>query len=152
MKTLHRRIAGSFFVAIFLILGVSVHYASAGWMHCRSDPAVILSNGLVMDLSADISAFPWKVRHVDYVLHVPEDVSMVASVSTPTWVTSIETFTVINDAPPGEYHTETTVHTAMGGATVTAHTVLVSALGLHLASASTPGHEGEALHTYLNVP
>ena len=151
MKTLQRRIVGSILV-VLLLMSVSVSVASAGWMQCRSDPVVILSNGFVLDLSADISVLPWNVTHVDYVLHVPEGVSLVSSISTPTWLTSIETFSIIDDAAPGEYHTETTVHTTTGSATVTANTVLLSPLGVQLDLASAPGVEGQVIHNYVYVP
>jgi hypothetical protein len=151
MNRLRQRIVGSLLV-VLLLLGVSVNVASAGWMQCRSDPVVILSNGLVMDISADISVFPWKVTHVDYVLHVPEGVSLVLAIHTPTWLTSIESFTVIDDAPPGEYHTETVVHTTTGSASVTAHTILLNALGIQLDLASAPGVEGQVIHNYVHVP
>jgi hypothetical protein len=139
-------------VAILLLLTVSVPGVSAGWIQCRSDPVVLLSNGLVMDLSADISTLPWQVQRVDYVLHVPEGVSLVLAIHTPTWLTSTETFTLYDDAPPGEYHSETTVYTSKGNATVTAKTILLSALGVQLDFASVPGVEGQIIHTYLHVP
>jgi hypothetical protein len=151
MNAFLRRIISSI-IAIVMVLSVSVNVASAGWVQCRSDPIVILSNGMVLDLSADISVFPWRVEQVDYVLHVPEGVSLVLSIATPTWLTTIETFTVIDDAPPGEYHSETTVYTKNGNATVTAHTLLLSALGLHLGFSSAPGVEGQVIHNYINVP
>jgi hypothetical protein len=151
MNRLKRRVVSSI-IAVLIVLSVSVNVASAGWMHCRSDPIVILSNGLILDLSADISVLPWRVEQVDYVLHVPEGVSLVLSIATPTWLTTIETFTLIDDAPPGEYHAETTVYTRNGNASVTAHTILVSALGVQLDMVSTPGFEGQVLHTYVHVP
>ncbi|MCI0647751.1 MAG: hypothetical protein L0332_17150 [Chloroflexi bacterium] len=140
------------FVIILLVLIVSSSGVSAGWAQCRSDPLVILSNGLVLDLSADIGVFLWNVQNVDYVLHVPEGVTLVASISTPAWPTTLETFTLYSDNPPGEYHSITTVYTNQGNATVTAHTVLLSALGLQLDAVSVPGVEQQALYAYLNTP
>lgn len=151
MSKVSQRIVSSV-IAIVMVLGVSVNVASAGWIQCRSDPIVILSNGLILDLSADINVLPWKVEQVDYVLHVPEGVSLVLSVATPTWLTTVETFTVIDDAPPGVYHSETTVYTKSGSATVTANTILLSALGLQLSFSSAPGVEGEVIHNYVYVP
>lgn len=151
MKSFPRRIISSI-IAIVMVLSVSVNVVSAGWVQCRSDPVVILSNGLVLDLSANISVLPWKVEQVDYVLHVPEGVSLVLSIATPTWLTTVETFTIIDDAAPGEYHSETTVYTTNGNATVTAQTILVSALGLQLDIASAPGVEGQVIHNYVHVP
>ncbi|MCI0393511.1 MAG: hypothetical protein L0322_01050 [Chloroflexi bacterium] len=131
---------------------MTVQSAHAIWIRCRSDPLVILSNGMVLDLSADINTWLWNVEEVDYVLHVPAGVSLVASIGTPTWLTSQETFTLYADSPPGEYHTETIVHTTQGSVAVTAHTILISALGIHLDSGSASGLVDQILHVYMNVP
>lgn len=139
-------------VAVFVLSAVNVRSALAGWLNCRSDPVVVLSNGVTMDISADISTWPWRVQRVDYILHAPEGVELVAAVGTPTWLTSQETFTFYADQAAGEYHIETIVHTNQGNASVTANTILVSALGLHLDSESVPGAEGQVLHAYLTTP
>jgi hypothetical protein len=139
-------------VAVFVLSSVGVRSAIAGWATCRSDPVVILSNGVTMDISADIGTFLWNVEEVHYVLHVPEGVQLVVALHTPTWLTSQESFTFIADQEPGEYHVETIAHTNYGSATVTANTILLSVLGLHLDSESIPGYEGEWLHAYLTTP
>lgn len=131
---------------------VTAQRAWAGWASCRSDPVVVLSNGMVLDLSAGISTFPWNVERVDYVLHVPEGVGLVASVATPAWLTSKETFTFYADGAPGEYHTETTVYTNQSNTAVSAETILLSALGVQLDLSSVPGTAGQTLHTYLTAP
>lgn len=148
---LHRRKLLSVVLSL-LVMFSSVSLASAAWMRCRSDPVVLLSNGMTLDLSADISVLPWQVEHVDYILHVPQDVSLVASIATPSWPTAVETFTLYNDAPSGEYHTETIVYTSQGNAAATAHTILLSIVGIQLDSVSVSGMEGEILHAYVHVP
>jgi hypothetical protein len=105
-----------------------------------------------MDLSADIDALPWKVNQVDYILHVPAGVSLVASISVPVWLTTVETFTLIDDAQPGEYHSETIVQTRSGNASVTAHSILLSATGVQLDLQSATGVEGTPIHIYVHVP
>jgi hypothetical protein len=150
--SLRRVIFSLAIVGFFVLSSVGVRSALAGWASCRSDPVVVLSNGIVMDISADVGTFPWNVQRVDYVLHAPAGTELVLAVGTPTWLTSQETFTFYADGEPGEYHVETTVYTRYGGATVTANSILVSASGVHLDSASTPGYEAQVLHTYLTVP
>lgn len=147
-----RRVGGPVFIAILIVLIGFVNTVSAGWIQCRSDPVVILSNGLVLDLSADIGVPLWEVEQVDYTLHVPQGVNLVASIATPSWPTTIETFTFYDDAPPGEYHSETIVHTTGDNVPVTAHTILLSVLGFQLDAVSVPGFEGQVLHAYVYVP
>lgn len=138
------------FLALFLIM---TQDALAVWIRCRSDPIVILSNGMVLDLSASLDTSLFNVKQVDYVLHVPEGVSVIAAIHTPAWLTTVETFTAYDDSPPGVYHSETIAKTHNNSTVaVTAHTILVSALGVHLDTGSTPGFTGETLHVYLNVP
>src|SRR5687768_16693580 len=139
-------------IAVFVLSAVNVRSALTGWLNCRSDPVVILSNGVTMDISADISTWPWRVQRVDYILHGPADVELVLAVGTPTWLTSQETFTYYADQEAGEYHIETIVHTNQGNASVTANTILLSALGLQLDGESVPGSEGQVLHAYLTTP
>jgi hypothetical protein len=147
-----RRIVGPTIATVLIVLVVSVSVVSAGWVQCRSDPVVTLSNGLTLDLSADIGVPLWEVEQVDYILHVPQGVNLVTSIATPSWPTTIETFTLYDDAPPGEYHSETIVYTTGDNIPVTAHTILLSALGLQLDAVSVPGFEGQVLHAYVNVP
>lgn len=139
-------------LTVFVLSAVPGRSALAGWALCRSDPIVILSNGVTMDIGANINVFPWNVQRVDYVLHVPAGVQMVVAIHTPTWLTSQETFTFYADQEPGQYHVETIVHTTSGNASVTATTLLLSVLGLHLDNAAVSGSEGQVLHAYLTTP
>ena len=146
---LRRTTIFSFFVLLVVLLVAPVENVSAAWMRCRSDPVVILSNGLVLDLSADVEAPLWQVTNVDYTLHVPQGVSLVAAISTPAWPTTVETFTLIDDGAPGEYHAKTVARTTLGNAKVQAHTILVSALGQQLDYDTAAGRERQVLHTYV---
>lgn len=85
--------------------------AGAAAFRCRSDPAVVLSNGSVVDISADIDALPWDVQTVDYAMHIPAGLKVLLVVRTPTWPTTRETFRVIADQPAGVYDTVTVVKT-----------------------------------------
>lgn len=112
---------------------------------CRSDPIVILSNGMTLDIGASISGLPFDVTEVHYELHVPQGVKLVLAIHTPAWLTSQETFKVIDDQGPKQYQVTTTAHTKNGDADVTADTLLVSALKIKLGFYSVSGEEGEAL-------
>ena len=106
--------------------------AQAAVLGCRSDPAVVLSNGLVLDLSADIAVLPWDVQKVVYSLHIPRGVNPVVILRTRAWPTSIESFIAYADNPPGRYDSTTVVHTRQRGVAVTAHLLV----GLNSGSAS----------------
>jgi hypothetical protein len=61
---------------------LGAHDTRAAFIGCRSDPIVILSNGVVLDLSADIVDDVSDVQQVNYVLHAPKGVSLLRSIST----------------------------------------------------------------------
>ena len=142
-----KRLRWFFALSVLLIstLSLTLPNKAHAMLLCRSDPVVVLSNGMTLDLSAIISTLPSQVTEVHYELHVPVGVSLVAAVQTPTWLTSQETFTLYADQPSRQYETVTTVHTTVGNASVTAETSLVSPLGLVLADHQVSGGEGEAL-------
>lgn len=111
---------------------------------CRSDPLIILSNGAIIDLSADIAAVPWEVEEVVYVLHAPVGTSVVAVIPTPSWPTTIERFYFYADNPPGQYTSTTTVYTEDEGVDVTAN--LIYSIGLlRLGIDAEPGVAGETI-------
>ncbi|HVU11189.1 MAG TPA: hypothetical protein VHD90_07915 [Phototrophicaceae bacterium] len=142
-----KKAARSLFVQLLLALSLLAILSGAAQasMLCRSDPVVILSNGMTLDLGASISVLPWQVREVHYELHVPVGVSMIAAIRTPAWLTSQETFAVVADQQPKQYEAITTVYTSDGNAQVTADTTLVSLLNIKLGHYSVSGLEGRAL-------
>jgi hypothetical protein len=85
--------------------------AGAAAFRCRSDPAVLLSNGSVVDISADIDAYPWDIQTVDYTMRVPAGLKVLLVIRTPSWPTTRETFRVVADQPAGVYDTVTVVKT-----------------------------------------
>jgi hypothetical protein len=94
---------------------------------CRSDPIVILSDGTILDVSADIGTDVSNVREIHYVVHGPRGVKLIASISTPTLgFQGKETFTYYDDAAPKQYITETLVQTTYNQVSVTAHTTFVN--------------------------
>jgi hypothetical protein len=129
-------------LAAVLLLAIPVQAAATG---CRSDPLVLLSNGLVLDLSADIAAKPWEVQRVVYTLRIPRGVNPVAIVRTRTWPTSVESFVIRADNVPGRYDSTTFVVTAQRGVRVTAHLLV----GLKHVSAA--GYDRDKLFAGLSV-
>jgi len=65
------RHAAALLAAGLLINSPLVRVAHADIGGCRSDPVVVLSNGVVVDLSAVIADDAADVRGVAYTLHVP---------------------------------------------------------------------------------
>lgn len=113
--------------------------ANAKLVACRSDPLVLLSDGTIVDVSADIETLMWNVTEVNYTLHVPEGVYPILVVQTPTWLTSQETFTFYSDNPPDLYTSTTTVRTKKKNVGVTAHMLV------NLGHENLSGVEGQAL-------
>jgi hypothetical protein len=95
------------------LLGASS--AHAAFIGCRSDPIVILSNGVVIDLSANIADDVHDVQSITYVLHVPKGVSLLRSISTDGPVGYQEQFNFQPDSklsgPAGVYQVELQVQT-----------------------------------------
>lgn len=128
-----------FLVAVLLLAAIP---AQAAWMLCRSDPVVLLSNGATFDLSADISVLALSVTEVHYTMHGPTGTSLVTAISTPTWLTTQETFEYIADQSAGQYYATVLVHTTQGNASVVANADVVTAEGVLLAFYSASGVEG----------
>ncbi len=112
----------------FLLIGLSmsepfsgISEAAAGG--CRSDPIVLLSDGTILDISADIGTAVSNVREIHYVVHGPREVRLVSAISTPTLgFQGKETFTYYADAAANQYITETLVQTTYNQVSVTAYT------------------------------
>ena len=139
-----RRWVGVTLAVVFAALSAASAWAGEGALRCRSDPAVLLSNGAVVDISADIAALPWDVVAVDYTMRVPAGLRVVATIRTPSWPTTKETFNVVADQPPGVYDTTTTVRTRNAGVPVTA-SLLVKTLTNLLDLRKKDGKSGEPI-------
>jgi hypothetical protein len=99
---------------------------------CRTDPLIILTNGAIIDMSATIGTSLLHVQQVDYTLHAPQGTALLLVVRTPDWPTTIENFSFVADAAPGEYNTNTVIYTTDTDVAVTAST----SVGLRSRSAS----------------
>ncbi len=65
---------------------------------CRSDPIVVLSNGVVLDLSATLDADVSQVQEIHYKLHGPHGLSVVRAISTDGAVRYKEHFEFKDDS------------------------------------------------------
>lgn len=114
-----------FAITLFFVLAGSLYVqpATAAFKGCRFDPVVVLSDGTVLDIQAEVSTDIGNVREINYTLRAPRGVTVVAVISTPTpGFTGKETFTYYDDAKPYEYITETLVRTSDGRVPVKSYT------------------------------
>jgi hypothetical protein len=141
------------FSLLFISFFLMAQQVGAAGIFCRSDPVVILSNGVVMDFGASIETLPWNVQEVHYELHVPVGVNLIASIHTPTWIGTVESFTFYADQPPGQYVITTIVETRADNVRVNLDATLVSLalknlrVGLH----TSPGFENQLVTLLLNL-
>lgn len=103
--------------------------AEAAFKGCRSDPVVILSDGTILDIQAEIATNIQNVREIHYTVHGPPGVRLVSAIRTPLiGFSGKETFSYYDDASPGEYVTETIVRTVTSPVAVTSHTTFAKAV------------------------
>jgi hypothetical protein len=116
--------------------------ARADLVGCRSDPVVVLSNGVTLDLSADIDDIVGDVQQVSYTLHIPAGTFPLAVIGTDGLMGLKESFAVSADGAPNTYATDTVVKTLAPGVGVVATTAAVARITIGKASATgqTPQH------------
>lgn len=102
--------------------------AHAELVGCRSDPVVVLSNGAILDLGANITDAAGDVQNVAYTLHVPSGVRIVQSLNTTGLLGLKETFSAMADQPDNQYSSLTKVTTGAPGVAVTATTTVIPLL------------------------
>jgi hypothetical protein len=148
------RFPAALLVALLLSAAFALS-AEAAVKGCRTDPIVILSDGTVLDVQAAIGTHVSNVREIHYVVHGPPGVKLVAAISTPTLgFRGKETFTYYDDALPYQYITETVVHTADDGVSVTSYTTFAKVTLLHglpvwLQYKPVSGYNGDVLRAVL---
>lgn len=130
-------------ICAVLLTGLVRTPALAKLVSCRSDPVVVLSDGTIVDVSADIETLPFRVTEVHYTLHIPEGLTPILIIHTPTWLTTTETFTIFSDMPPNRYSSETTVSTVSSNIGVTARMLV------NLGTGKAQGFSGQALRIEL---
>jgi hypothetical protein len=120
---LRRLLALSVAALVILVSTTRAPVAYAALGGCRTDPVVILSDGTILDVSVEIDVSVSNVETIQYVVHGPRGVRLVAAISTPTiGFNGKELFTYVEDAGPNQYITDTFVTTKPDGIRVTSYT------------------------------
>jgi hypothetical protein len=111
---------------------------------------VVLADGVIVDLSANISDAASDVQNVAYTLHVPTGTAKILAINTSLILGPKETFSFVDDQPPGQYYSTTTVTTGAGGVAVSAKTVVIPLLR-QSASGTAAGVAWQDLNIYLST-
>lgn len=117
---------------------------------CRSDPVILLSNGVTLDVSADIGDSVADVGQVSYTVHLPATVTVTGIVQTDGILGLKEVLTFDNTSASGSYKVSTKVLTGLGGVTVTATTSAIR--GLISQSISVNGQDQQSLQQQVQLP
>ncbi|HUP27985.1 MAG TPA: hypothetical protein VM409_06080 [Chloroflexia bacterium] len=146
------RLVTSTLLAITALLAFSIGpgRAFAGLSGCRTDPVVILSNGAQLQMQADISTRYSDVESVVYTVHAPAGSRVVLILYTDNPLGSLERVRFYADAAPNNYQVETVVDTRVGGAQVTASSILLDVLRRHIDDGSASGLEHQRLRVDLS--
>ncbi len=131
--------------ALFLAIVVAPRGASAGQSACRTDPVVILADGTVIQMEAEIGTSIDRLQKVVYTVHAPVGSTVLTIVYTDTLLGIDEKVVFYADNPPGRYTTDTVVYTRDRKTSVTATSRLVEPLGLELAGGSDSGLDRQHL-------
>jgi hypothetical protein len=130
-----RALPGAALLAAGLLAGSlpapAAHAAIGG---CRSDPIVLLSNGDILDLSANIDDSVTDIQQVTYTLHGPAGNSVTGVIPTSGVLGPKETFQYTADGAAGSYGVETVVSTLTPHVDVTA---TAQAIGLLWSDSAT---------------
>src|SRR3954454_11841661 len=95
---------------------------------CRTDPVVVLSNGMQLQFGADINTSYSNVHSVVYTIHGPARSAPVLIVYTDNPIGSVERVVYYGDLTTSNYSIDTVVYTGSGKAGMTASGLLVNAL------------------------
>jgi len=125
-----------------------VAHASIGG--CGSDPVVILSTGVSVDLSATIDDDAGDVRQVVYTLHAPVGTGVARWVGTSGPLGPKEVLHFLADTTPGHYDSGTLVSTTTRGVAVSASTLVIP-VGTTPRSGSAAGTDQQTLRIHLSV-
>jgi hypothetical protein len=112
-------------ILLSLILGTSLlagslapRRAQAAVSLCRTDPIVLLSNGVVVQLTASFQLLPADVKAIHYNLRVPAGTRVSYIVFAGGGVSQLESMTVKANDAPGTYDSSSIVYSSMSGVTV----------------------------------
>lgn len=89
---------------------------------CRADPVFIMSDGTILDVQVDIATDVANVDVIQYIVHGPRNVSLVAAQSTPTiGFEGLEVVRYVADQPRGQFVTDTLVVTSVSNVRATSY-------------------------------
>jgi hypothetical protein len=130
---------------VLFISGAFVWPAYPAGLRCRSDPLVLLSDGTLLDLSADFDGMLWDIKAVEYTIRVPSTTKVLLVLPTPNWPGTLEKIIVRSDMPAKTYDTRTIVWTRNANAKVTAHLLVRPLLSLLPSMKSVTGLQGQSI-------
>ena len=137
--------AGLAISAALAVVMLQVMGASAQAVTCRTDPAVLLSNGTTITLYENITDSATDVTSIKYALHVPVGVKALSIIYYGPVPASAQSLTLYQDENPGNYDGYATVYTKTSSIPVTAY-----ASADVVVSCQTAGHSGQLLHSHLH--
>src|SRR5205823_3344346 len=105
-----------------LAMSLPSHDAHAELAACRSDPVMLLSNGMALDLSATIDDTSADVQQVTYIVYAPVGTRVTAVIHTSGLLGPKETLQYYPDNPAHDYAVATVVTTMTPNTGVTATT------------------------------
>lgn len=137
-----RALAASLLAAMLL-----APHAQASLGACLSDPVVIFTQGVIVDLHTNIADKISDVQRVNYTLHVPMGLQEIAIIDTSGLIGEQERFQIFSDNAANTYDSVTEVDTGATGLTVKARLTVI-ALPHVPVSASISGldHQDLPLH------
>ncbi len=107
-------IHGAAAIALLVLLALSLlptHPAFAGFVACRADPIVWLSNGQSIQITATINAAESDVSTIVYTVHVPVGTTITRVVYNGGGLGRKERVILVDDQAPNQYWTDTVVDT-----------------------------------------
>jgi hypothetical protein len=104
-----------------------------------------------LDLQASISDSLSDVRSVNYVVHMPSGMHVLAVIKTGSLMGLKETVTDYSDAAPNTFSTYITVHTGTSGVHTVGYSTLISLLNIALGSSTVYGVSGQAMYTHFQT-
>jgi hypothetical protein len=134
--------------SVLMGLAVSSEPAYAGLSGCRTDPAITLFDGTVIQTQAQIGTNMYDVQNVTYNIHAPAGSRVLLIVNTDGLLGLKERVVFYADAPSGTYTVDTIVYTGSHNINVTATSTVIRILGLDTGSAS--GRDRQHLRVDLN--
>ena len=138
----------SLFIVLAGILALPTRPVSAALARCRTDPVFLLSNLDTVNVTLAIDTDTTNVRNMDYILHVPAGVTVIAVIYTDGNLGKKETYKVYQDSAAKTYITDTVVTTQNAAKVAVVATTQLNLLNIRSAS----GYSGQHLLITVSKP